>query len=132
MPDTITIIGLLALSTWLAWRFFKGARRGYSTPDSRASVRPDGGARPARHSYVPHAPPTPGLIDMPVPTTRLLSYQEERHAATARQRLWIQYEDRAGDTTERTIEIYHPEDDEYVFAWCCSKVEPRTFARRSP
>lgn len=68
---------------------------------------------------------------MPVPTTRLLSYQEERHAATVRQRLWIQYADRAGNTTERTIEIYHPEDDEYVFAWCCSKVEPRAFARRS-
>ena len=29
------------------------------------------------------------------------------------------------------LELKHPKDDEYVFAWCCSKLEPRTFARRS-
>src|SRR5262249_7646303 len=43
--------------------------------------------------------------------------------------VWIQYEDRSGNITERKIEIYHPEDDNFVFAWCCSRQEPRTFSR---
>lgn len=77
------------------------------------------------------SPPSAALVTMPEASTRLLTYRDELLAAQARQRMWLRYEDRAGNTTERTIEIYHPEDDEYVFAWCCSKLEPRTFARRS-
>lgn len=68
---------------------------------------------------------------MPESTDRLFSYKDERQASKARQRLWMRYQDRSGHVTERTVEIYHPEDDEYLFAWCCSKLEPRTFARRS-
>lgn len=58
------------------------------------------------------------------------SYEDEYRAATTRQRVWIQYEDNSGNVTERKIEIYHPEDDNFVFAWCCSRREPRTFNRR--
>ena len=71
------------------------------------------------------------LVHMPEPTNRLFTYQDERRAAAARQRLWIRYQDKSGHVTERVIEIYHPENDEVVFAWCCLKREPRTFARRS-
>ena len=131
MTETLTIIGLLALPAWFVWLFFKGIRRGYSTKETRKPSTSIVGATPVKRPYILNAGPAPGLIDMPEATTRLLTYQDERHAATARQRLWIQYEDRACNTTERNIEIYHPEDDEYVFAWCCSKLEPRTFARRS-
>jgi hypothetical protein len=57
------------------------------------------------------------------------SYEDEYRAATARQRVWIQYEDNSGNISERKIEVYHPEDDDFVFAWCCSRQEPRTFSR---
>jgi tetratricopeptide (TPR) repeat protein len=38
---------------------------------------------------------------------------------------------KTANITERKIEIYHAQDDDYVFAWCCSKQEPRTFIRFS-
>ena len=68
---------------------------------------------------------------MPEATTRLFTYEDERNAAESRQRLWMRYEDRQGHVTERTVEIYQPEDDEVIFAWCCLARAPRTFARRS-
>lgn len=68
---------------------------------------------------------------MEEPTSRLLTYKDERHAFKARQPLWIRYQDKAGAITERVVEIYNPEDDEVLFTWCRMKQEPRTFARRN-
>ena len=126
MTEQIIVIGLLA---WVLWQLFKVLRKGDAKQDDEELSRPR--TAHEKKKYILRAGPAPDLIDMPEPSTRLLTYRVERHAATARQRLWIQYEDRAGNTTERTIHIYHPIDDEYVFSWCCSKLEPRTFARRS-
>lgn len=126
--DVIALLTLFALVAVFVW-----ARSGRRPSEKRhfPYVTPESDRSTAKQPYVLHATPARDLVVMPDATTRLLTYQDERSAAMARQRLWIQYEDRAGNTTERHIEIYHPEDDEYVFAWCCSKMEPRTFARRS-
>lgn len=71
------------------------------------------------------------LVPMDAPTDRLFTYQDERKAYKARQALWIRYEDKAGNVTERVVEIYNPENDEVLFTWCRLKQEPRTFARRN-
>lgn len=120
--------GLIALVFgFLAYPLFKGIWRTYSQDDRRST----GGSQPSppvpsRKTYVLKSPaPTP----MEKTSKGDFSYEDEYRAATARQRVWIQYEDRGGNITERKIEIYHPEDDDYVFAWCCSRQEPRTFSR---
>lgn len=120
---TLGSLILAALFVWFVWviaRNIAGRRASDGTKPSR----------PTKKTYELNAAPRT-LIEMPDATTRLFTYEDESRAAWARQRLWIRYEDRAGNTTERKVEIYHPEDDEYIFAWCCSKLEPRTFARRS-
>jgi hypothetical protein len=85
---------------------------------------------PTRSTYELKAESRP-LVEMPEATSRLLTYEDERRAAWARQRLWIRYQDKGGNVTERTVEIYQPEKDEVLFTWCCLKREPRTFARRN-
>lgn len=87
-------------------------------------------SKPTRSTYELKAESRP-LLDMPEATSRLLTYEDERRAAWARQRLWIRYQNKAGHVTERTVEIYQPEKDEVLFTWCCLKREPRTFARRN-
>ena len=131
MTDTLIIIGLLALPAWLAWHFFKGIKKGYSikeTRESSANLEPH---TSVRKPFVLKSGPVPDLISMPETTGRLFTYRDERQAAKARQRLWMRYQDRSGHVTERKVEIYHPESDEVVFAWCCLARAPRTFARRS-
>lgn len=115
---------LIALFVWFAWVLARdiGGRR------TSGGTKP--GAR-TRGAYLLKARPAPELAVMPESTSRFFTYQDERHAAAARQRLWMRYEDREGHVTERTVEIYHPENDEVIFAWCRLKREPRTFARRS-
>lgn len=125
------IIGLLALPTWLIWRFLKGIRRGYSANEPDQKIKQTDEAQSSRKPYVLKQGPAPDLIDMPEATDRLFTYEEECRAAQAHQRLWMRYQDRSGHVTERKIEIYHPEHDEVLFAWCCLARGPRTFARRS-
>ena len=117
----------------MAWRLYKRIARGSSKQKSADALGSSEDVAFAQLRYVLRAGSVENrsLVDMPETTTRLITYDDELRAARARQRIWIRYEDRAGNTTERKIEIYHPEDDEYLFAWCCSKLEPRTFARRS-
>ncbi|HSL03725.1 MAG TPA: WYL domain-containing protein [Nitrospiraceae bacterium] len=124
MTEALAIIGLLALPAWLAWLFFKGAIRGYA---AKQIANPE----PTKRPYILKSGTLPALIEMPNLTDRLFTYKDERQAANARQRLWMRYQDRSGHVTERTVEIYHPENDEVVFAWCCLARAPRTFARRS-
>jgi predicted DNA-binding transcriptional regulator YafY len=57
------------------------------------------------------------------------TFQEEKQAADERRRVWISYEDSYGDDSQRKIEIYNAQDDEYLFAWCCLRKGPRTFRR---
>ena len=126
--DAIALIILFTLVGIFIWA---RSRRRRPVEPHVPYVMPESHSSTVKRLYTLHATLATDLIVMPEPTSRLLTYQDERNAALAHQRLWIQYEDRAGNTSERKIEIYHPEDDEYVFAWCCSKLEPRTFARRS-
>jgi predicted DNA-binding transcriptional regulator YafY len=126
--DAIALLTLIALIAVLVWA---RSRRRPAAKQHEQSFRPDTDRSLAKRPYVLKAGPAPDLIAMPEATSRLFTYQDERHAAKARQRLWICYEDRSGTVTERAVEIYQPEDDEYIFSWCCSKLEPRTFARRS-
>lgn len=88
-------------------------------------------ARPAPDkTYTLKRESTGSLIPMDVPARRPFTFREEQHAATARQRLWIRYEDANGSRSEREIEVYAPRaDNAYVFAWCCLRQEPRTFRR---
>ena len=85
MTETLTIIGLLARPVWFSWLFVKGAKKGSSTKKTRESSTPRADTTAVRKPYILTAGPVPELSDMPHATTRLLTYQEERHAATARQ-----------------------------------------------
>jgi hypothetical protein len=58
-----------------------------------------------------------------------LDFEYEAFAAKARWRVWIRYEDAQGAETERKIEIHAPQEDSYIFAWCCRAKAPRTFRR---
>lgn len=61
--------------------------------------------------------------------TRQFDMSTEQKVSRARRRLWIRYRDANGFITQRKIEIHQPRNDEYVFAWCCLRKEPRTFKR---
>lgn len=61
--------------------------------------------------------------------TREITYREELSIAKARKRLWIRYQDGGGGESSRKIEIYNAQEDDYIFAWCCLKQEPRTFRK---
>lgn len=92
--------------------------------------------RPDQTPYVlkraPAAPGDHGLITMAKPTKRAFTNADELHAATSRQRLWIQYEDYNGNESEREVDVYCPRaDDPYIFTWCHLKGEPRTFKREN-
>lgn len=60
---------------------------------------------------------------------RMITYRDELLIAKKRQRVWIKYEDAGGGESSRKIEIYNAQDDDFIFAWCCLKNEPRTFRR---
>lgn len=117
MTPDLWMVAFLGL---LLWAFFRLGRQ-RPTPGRPSSTR---------KSYV-LKDEAPGLVPMPEPTDRLFTYQDERRAYKARQRLWLQYKDKTGHVTERTVEIYHPQNDEMLFTWCCLKKEPRTFYRRN-
>lgn len=119
-----TYVVLLLLVGWLAWSIYRRSSRG-----QRRSV-PDQRPRQSKGTYTLKAKPAE-LIQMSEPTDRLFTYQDERKAHKARQALWIRYQDKVGNITERIVEIYHPENDEVLFTWCRMKQEPRTFARRN-
>lgn len=121
--EIVAIILALVLIAWLMRGFFTGMKKGLAK-----SATP---AAPRKKTYTLKAGPAPDLIDMPEPTDKTFTYRVEQQTAKARQRLWMRYQDRSGHITERIIEIYHPEDDAVVFAWCCLKRGPRTFARHS-
>lgn len=125
--DIISICLLLILLWFFFRRSFNKPRRTTSSPASFPTS-----AKATKQTYMLKAGPRT-LIEMPEPTTRLLTYEEESRAAWARQRLWMQYQykDKSGHITERTVEIYQPERDEVLFTWCRLKQEPRTFARRN-
>jgi tetratricopeptide (TPR) repeat protein len=122
---TVFILFLAAIVAWFVWVVFLKPNR-FMARERTAREKPT-----APYILKADTASTPGLAPTQGETTRLLTYDDELQAARTRQRLWIRYSDRGGNVTERKIEIYHPEDDEYVFAWCCSKQEPRTFNRRS-
>lgn len=50
----------------------------------------------------------------------------KQRVATEKRRIWIKYQDAEGRISERKIEIYQWDND-YLFAWCCLRNEPRTF-----
>jgi hypothetical protein len=128
MALSVTIVLFALLVAYLARPFFKGIWRGYNQDKrdtNEEGLRPSPSA-PSRKTYTLKASPRTA---MEKGSEKDFSYEDEYRAATARQRVWIEYEDKSGNVTERNIEIYHPEDDEYVFAWCCSRQEPRTFSR---
>lgn len=105
MELLLTILGL-----WFLYYVIKGLRStGLSTTMS-----------PRRQVHQTETAPAPH---------RELTFDVERHAAQAHQRIWISYEDSYGDDSERKIEIYNPQDDDYIFAWCCLRKGPRTFRR---
>jgi hypothetical protein len=126
--DTIALLALFALVAVFAWK--RSSRRPPAEPHI-PYVTPESNRSTAKRPYVLQAKPAIDLVVMPECTDRLFTYKDERLAAKARQRLWIRYQDRAGHITERIVEIYHPENDAVVFAWCCLKREPRTFARNN-
>lgn len=110
-----------ALLTWMSYRRSqRKARESSSTHPTRTPQKP----------YTLKSEPAE-LVQMDEPTDRLFTYQDERKAYKSRQALWIRYQDKAGNITERVVEIYHPENDEVLFTWCRLKQEPRTFARRN-
>lgn len=124
MDLIVSILLLILVLGFLAYPFFKGLSRGYKQDElpTRTPLSRD----PQRKTYTLKAASAPRETSV---SEDDFSYEDEHRAATARQRVWIQYEDKSGNITERKIEIYHPEDDNFVFAWCCSKQEPRTFSR---
>jgi hypothetical protein len=129
------IIGVLILAvlliaiTWFIVKLIRGILRGlFGSPRPASSERIR--FPPPAHALAESSPST-ALVQMPDATTRLFTYEDECRAAQARQRLWMRYEDRQGHVTERTVEIYQPEDDEVIFAWCSLARAPRTFARQS-
>ena len=105
MELLLTILGL-----WFLYYVIKGMR---STGSSSAQSP----HRPVRQTETAPAP------------HRELTFDIERQAANEHRRVWIDYEDNYGDETERKIEIYNAQDDQYVFAWCCLRKGPRTFRR---
>jgi hypothetical protein len=126
----VLIIGVVLCGlVWFVWSIGKGIIRWFSKSKPVDSARTE--SSPLRQSSLPKSRPAPQLIEMPEATSRLFTYEDERRAAQACQRLWMRYEDRQGNITERTVEIYQPEDDEVIFAWCGLAHAPRTFARRS-
>lgn len=129
---TIAILFWAAIIGYVLWLFFKGTYKGYTGKEvvKAEADRPSTPSPKPKKTYTLNAD-RGKLIEMPEPTTRLLSYDDERRAARNRQRLWMQYQDKSGNITERTVEIYQPEKDEVLFTWCCLKREPRTFARRN-
>ena len=126
MDLSLSIVLLSLIVVFLAYPLFKGLW---------SSHKEDG--PPARSPVSQTAQRKIYTLKSPSPSREKniseddFSYENEYRAATARQRVWIQYEDKSGNITERKIEIYHPEDDDFVFAWCCSRQEPRTFSRHS-
>ena len=133
MSIEAVIISILIL--WVITRIYYRSQRKPVDIRKEWNETPDPAPRAAsaqkqKKTYALKAEPR-ALIDMPEATTRLLTYEDERRAAWARQRLWMQYKDKSGHTTERIVHIYQPEKDEVLFTWCCLKQEPRTFARRN-
>ena len=117
----LTLFGFWRLLYWM-WKMVFGL----SAPHRRAlqnscQVRP----------YILKAPPIAKPKSMARPTTRQFKFRDEYDSASARQRVLIRYEDYNGNETERKIEIYYPQEDEYVYAWCCLRREPRTFNRNN-
>jgi len=57
------------------------------------------------------------------------SFELALHQTVLREkkRIWIKYQDAEGRISQRRIEIYHYDDCNYIFAWCCLRNEPRTF-----
>lgn len=127
--DTVAVLAVIALSIFLFLATRKRSPRRDADTDHQSS-EPNGATKSSKKAYVLKTPST-ALVQMSEPTSRLFTYKDERQAAKARQRLWMRYQDRQGHITERTVEIYQPENDEVIFAWCCMARAPRTFARRS-
>lgn len=125
--EILVLVGA-AFLIWFILPFLKRTRHVHRQDNHQATTVV---AEPRRHasSTKIYTLKTPGLTSMHQRSTKEFTYEVEYQAAVARQRIWIQYEDKSGNITERKIEIYHPEDDDYVFAWCCSRQEPRTFSR---
>lgn len=131
--NILEVIFIGILIAWLIKKIF------HASPRTRIDIRkewnetatPATKTTSAKKSIYTLKAETQTMIDMPEPTTRLFTYRDERKAFKAQQRLWMRYRDKTGHVSERTVEIYHPEDDAVVFAWCCLKKEPRTFARSS-
>lgn len=121
MEPALTFI--LAGVGFLIWMSYRRSH-GKNETSSRTS------ARTSRKTYTLKAEPAE-LLPMDAPTDRLFTYQDERKAYKARQAIWIRYQDKVGNVTERVVEIYHPENDEVLFTWCRRAREPRTFARRN-
>ncbi len=134
--NTSNILEVIFIGILIAW-FIK--KIFYTSRRSRVDIRKEWNETPTpaikttsvnKSTYTLKSESRP-LTEMSEPTSRLLTYEDERRAAWARQRLWMRYQDKAGNVTERAVEIYQPEKDEVLFTWCCLKREPRTFARRN-
>lgn len=138
MTTTPTIEALISLLViYVLYRFLRSSTKNspvdirkewHATPTPSQKPPPSGHKQ--KSTYTLKAEPR-ALVEMPEPTTRLFTFEEESRAAWARQRLWIHYKDKGGNVTERKVEIYQPEKDEVLYTWCCLKQEPRTFARRN-
>src|SRR5262245_1193371 len=88
----LILLGLILV--YLAYRSaLNDTRRGALNDALRPSVLPSS----QRKIYTLKAPPPAQMTDI---SERDFSYEDEYRAAAARQRVWIQYEDRSGNITE--------------------------------
>ena len=119
---TLSLIVLIGWSVWIAFR--RSPRKHKVTTGFHHTVS-SSSETPA--SKVESAEP----IKIPAPDCGLFTAEDEHHAFRTGQPVWIRYEDKAGNVTERVVEIYRPGDEEVIFTWCRRKRAPRTFMRRN-
>ena len=119
---TLSLIVLIGWSVWIAFR--RSPRKHKVTTGFHHTVS-SSSETPA--SKVESAEP----IKIPAPDCGLFTAENEHHAFRTGQPVWIRYEDKAGNVTERVVEIYRPGDEEVIFTWCRRKRAPRTFVRRN-
>lgn len=121
----ILLLSLIFLVVWFGGMAFRRSPRNCKVAE-----------RSHRTVSSPNETPAPKVesaepIKIPDPDCGLFTSEDEQNAFRAGQPLWIRYEDKSGNVTERVVEIYRPGDDEVIYTWCRRKRAPRTFVRRN-